>query len=214
MQIRKPSYKKCPYCGHKNEYYSGPFPVYYLGLTEWSDGETFHEVPSLKKTKLQKCDSCNQFYWFKQISGGLSFEDYVQAAAHFEYEYSEMTINNRINRLRNKKRLLYIRLNILKKYNDQIRIHPLTNGHTIKKTIPPYKKEVFTKNVKVLIDLLNDIKSNDYFLFAELYRYIGDFDKAKEALKKLRESNKKQLLLKAIELENREVITIKQPNIK
>jgi tetratricopeptide (TPR) repeat protein len=209
IQTGKPSYKKCANCGYKNECYSRSFVDHNYRLTEWSDGESFQEVPSLKKTKLHKCGSCHQFYWNKRGLGGLSFDDYVQAAAYFEYEYSEMTLNNFINRPRNKKRLLHIRLKILQRYNDQLRIPLLSNGEPIKKTIPIYKKEHFTNNIKLLIDLLTDTKSNDYFLIAELYRNMGNFEKAKAALDKLSQSNKKEQLLKEIELKNRDVILIK-----
>lgn len=209
MQTRKPSYKKCPNCGYKNEGYSEPSVGHNYGLTEWSDGEKFLNAPGLKKTKLQKCGSCHQFYWIKQKLCRLSFDDYVQAAAYFEYEYSEMTLYNLINRPRNKRRLLYIRLKILQRYNDQLRIQLLSNGKPIEKTIPVYRKEQFMNNVKLLIDLLTDIKSKDLFLMAELYRYIGDFEKAKDALSKLSQSNKKEQLLEEIKLKNHDVILIK-----
>ncbi len=213
MQIGEPSYKKCPHCGKKNEYYKGPFFIHYYGLTEWSDGKTFEELPSLKKSKLQKCDSCNQFYWFARKMGGMSFDDYVEAAAYFEEKYLKLSLTNLIHWLRNKQRLIYIRLNILRTYNDQIRIHPLSNDYIQREPIPDEKKEIFIKNAKRLIKFLVSVNSDDYFLIAELYRNLGEFEKAKEVLNKLTNSDKKELLLREIELKNRDVVTIQQPMI-
>lgn len=211
MQIGEPSYKKCPYCGQKNEYFSGPFFVNFYGLTEWSDGETFRELPSLKETKLQKCDSCNQFYWFKQKLGGMSLEEYIQAIEYYENEFSKNTLINFINRLKNKRRLLYIRLNILRRYNDQFRVHPLSKGESIQSHKPKVYEAEFIDNAKSLIGLLTEIKPDFHFLIAELYRNIGEFEKAKEALGKLSDGDLKKLLLIEIEHKNCNVIIIKQP---
>ncbi|ESU22613.1 hypothetical protein FEDK69T_18690 [Flavobacterium enshiense DK69] len=213
MQIGNPSYKICPHCKHKNKFYPGPFHVKYYGLTEWSDGETFEELPNLKKTDLQKCDNCNQFYWFKKMLGGLSFEDYVEAADYFEKKYSLITISNIIYRSINRNRLLYIRLNILRKYNDQIRKHPLANGENSKASIPNEKKEIFINNIKLLLKLLNEIEPNNHLLIAELYRNIGDFEKARTILGKIPDSISKQLLLSEIEKRNCDVIIIQTPLI-
>ncbi len=214
MQIGSPSYKKCPHCRQKNIYFAGPFFVNFYGLTEWSDGETFQELPNLKKTKLQKCDSCNQYFWFTQKLGGLCFEEYVEAAEYFEDQYSKKTLINLINSSRNKRRILYIRLHIHRRYNDLIRIHPLTKNDKVKESIPAEMKEIFTKNIKLLLDLVTDIKPNDHLLMAELYRNSGAFDKAKKALFHLKASQTKELLLSAIEQEHCAVIIIKQPLAK
>jgi hypothetical protein len=88
MQIGNPSYKKCPHCGQQIAYYPGPYFIHHYEFTEWSDGETFEELPCLKNTYLQKCNLCNEFYWFTQKLGGMSFEDYVYAAEYFENKYS------------------------------------------------------------------------------------------------------------------------------
>lgn len=58
MQIGKSSFKLCPHCGENNPYFSGPFFINVYELTEWSDGETFQELPNLKKSQLQKCYYC------------------------------------------------------------------------------------------------------------------------------------------------------------
>ena len=210
MQIGSPSYKKCPHCEKKIEYYSEPFFVDYYGLTEWSDGETFEEMPSLKNTRLQKCQFCNQYYWFTRKLGGMSFEAYVEAAAHFEKEYSRKSLINFLFTSRNKRRLLYIRLNIFRRYNDQIRVHPLVKRDVYKKPIPVEKKNILTNNVKLLIDLVTDIKPDDYLLIAELYRTIGDFERAKNAINKLTDNGLKELISNEIEHKNCDVITIKQ----
>lgn len=210
MQIGKPSYKKCPHCEQQIAYYSGPYFLHSYEFIEWSDGETFEYLPSLKNTNLQKCDSCNKFYWFTQKLGGMSFEDYVQAAEYFENKYSVKKSINFIYRLRNKKRLIYIRTNILRKYNDQIRIHPLSKGDKIKTPISIEKKIIFENNSKVLIDLLTEIKSDDFFLLAELNRNIGNFEESKRILDQLPNCNKKDLLLKEIKIKNCDVITVIQ----
>ena len=214
MQIGKPSFKKCSHCGQQTAYYPGPYFLHLYEFTEWSDGETFEELPRLKNTNLQKCNLCNKFYWFTQKLGGMSFEDYVQAAEYFENKYSIMNSINFIYKVRNKKRLIYIRTNILRKYNDQIRIHPLSKGDKTKTLITVEDKETFGNNAKILIDLLTEINSDDFFLIAELNRNIGNFEEAKRILNQLPNCNKKKLLLKEIELENCEVITVTQPRNK
>ena len=88
MQIGNPNYKTCPHCGAKEEYFPGPYFVNVYELTEWSDGVTFQELPSLEETELQQCYTCNQFYWFTHKGGGLPLEGYLKAAKYFEKEYS------------------------------------------------------------------------------------------------------------------------------
>ena len=214
MQIGKPAYKKCPHCGKNIEYYPHPFFVNFYGLTEWSDGETFSEIPSLKLSKLQKCLYCNKFFWFNQKLGGMSFYDYIEALSFFESKYSKKSLINIILSWRNKNRLLYIRLNILRSYNTRYRIHPLT-----KKNHEPYEAieddnvdhEIFLENAKKLIDLLRELDPNNYFLVAELYRNLGLFEESKNILNYVNDENKKSLLLKEIDKNNRNVIIVLQP---
>jgi len=214
MQIGNPSYKKCPHCRESNEYYFGPFFVNLYGYTEWSDGEIFQQLPSFEKTELQKCNSCNQYYWFTQYLGGLSFENYVEAAKYFQEEYSKKSIANLLFKNRNKRRLLYIRLHILRRYNDTIRIHPLNERIDNKKIKSEYERLIFAENAKHLIHLLKIFKPNNHLLIAEIYRNLGEFKKAKNEITKLNDVTIKELILTHIENENRDVITIKQPLTK
>jgi hypothetical protein len=214
MQIGSPSYKKCPHCSVENEYYSGPYNVCYYGLTEWSDGETFEELPSLKKTKLQKCESCGKFYWFSQMGGGMSAEDYSEALDYFVELYSKKNLLNLILSSRNKRRIFYIRLNILRSYNDRIRIHPLSKKGDEKKTMSEEDKIVFINNAIELIELLKMLEPENHFLIAELYRNIGSFEEATIELNKVSDVNYKRILLTEIVNKNCDVIIIKQPLIE
>jgi RNase adaptor protein for sRNA GlmZ degradation len=144
----------------------------------------------------------------------MSFEDYVKAAEYFENKYSVKKSINFIYRLRNKKRLIYIRTNILRKYNDQIRIHPLSKGDKTKPSMSVEKKEIFENNAKILIELLTEIKSDDFFLLAELNRNIGNFEEAKRILNQIPSSYKKDLLFQEINKKNCEVITVTQTSLK
>jgi hypothetical protein len=211
MQIGDPSYKKCPNCGKKIEYHSGPFFVNYYGLTEWSDGEKFQELPSLEKTKLQKCCHCNSFYWFSQMLGGMSFYEYYDALLFFEQKYSQRTIINIIFRKRIKKRLMYIRLMILRSFNNRIRIHPLQRNKIVLSSIPEKDKIIFLENARELINLLKEIDAKNYFLIAELYRNLGLFEESKIQLNKFKNEHKKRILLNEIEKKNRDVVIVEQP---
>jgi hypothetical protein len=212
MQIGKPSYKKCSNCGKKLEFYSGPFFVHYYGLTEWSDGEKFRELPSLKETKLQRCPYCLKFYWFNQKLGlgGLNFYDYFEALLLFEKKYSKKSIIKSIFKRKCKKRLLYIRLNILRKFNDKIRLHPLEMSNYEPEIVPEKDKIIFLNNAKELIELLKDLEPNNHFLIAELYRNLGMFEDAKSELNNVNDEIKKNLLLNEINKKNRDVIIINQ----
>jgi tetratricopeptide (TPR) repeat protein len=214
MQIGRLTFRRCPHCGKNIEYSSGRFFVQLYGLTEWSDGETFEELPSLKKTELQKCHFCNNFFWFRQKLGGMQFKDYCDALIFFEKLYSKKTIINFLFPNRNKKRLLYIRLNILRKYNDKIRVHPLSKGEKIAEPIDENDKNIFINNANKLIELLKIFEPDNNFLISELYRNIGSFEESKAVLNKVYDVNKKNLLLKEIENKNRDVIIIKQPKTK
>ena len=213
MQIGKSSFTLCFYFGHLKLRAARRCFVQVYGLTEWSDGEKFKELPSLEKTKLQRCELCNKFFWSSQRLGGLGFEDYVEAVEYFEKKYSRKNILNYINKLKNKKKLIYIRTKILQLYNDQIRIHPISKGFLTKKTIPVEKKKIFINNAKILIGLLSEINSDNFFLLAELHRNIGNFKDSKKILNQLPNCSKKDLLLKEIELENSDVIKVIQPSI-
>lgn len=215
MKIGKPSFTLCFYFGHLKVGSPGQSFVHLYGLTEWSDGEQFKELPSLEKSKLQWCENCNQFYWSSQMYGGLGFGGYVEAAEYFENKYSKKNIFNNVNKLRNKERLIYIRINIMRKYNDQLRVHPLSNPlYWEPKVIIEEDKNTFINNAKLLIDLLTEINSEDLFLLAELHRNIGEFDKAKRILNQLPDSHKKELLLNQIEKKNCDVITVISPDWK
>lgn len=211
MQTGKLSYRKCPHCGKKREYYSGPFFVHYHGLTEWSDGEIFKEFPSLKETELQKCEFCNNFIWHRQKLGGMEFKDYCDALYFYENLYSKRTIFSLVFPKQNKKRLLYIRLNILRRYNDRIRIHPLSEGEKVSRPINENDEIIFIDNAKKLIELLKIFKTDNHFLISELYRNIGLFEESKAEIAKIYDENKKRILLREIENMNRDVIIIKQP---
>lgn len=210
MDIGEPSYKKCPHCKKKLEYYNGPYFTHYYGLTEWSDGATFEEMPSLKETKLQKCNFCNNFYWYSQMDCNMAFKDYCDAIIYFEKLYSRKTFIDFIFPSLKGKRLLYIRLNILRKCNDKIRTPPLSNVPN-KRTFNENEKSIFINNAIKLIELLKKIEPSNHFLLAELYRNIGSFEESKAELNKVSDDKKKRLLLKAIEKRNCDVITIIAP---
>jgi hypothetical protein len=211
MQIGEPKYKTCPHCGKKNEYYPGPYFIHYYGLTEWSDGEIFKEFPSRKESKLQKCSACNQFYWFIQKGGGMSFYDYAEACEHFQKQYSRQNIVNFIFKNRNRRRILYIRLNILRIFNDRIRIHPLSRRVNKEETRTENETNIFKENAKYLLPLLRDIEPHNSLLLSEVYRNLGDFEMARFEINKYRDINVRNLILKQIENKNTSVITIKQP---
>lgn len=217
MQIGKASYRKCPNCGEKSEYYKGPFFVHEYGLTEWSDGEKFEELPSFKKTELQRCGFCGHFIWFRQKLCQMTFKDYCDALIYFEELYSKKTLFDYFFPKSKLENLLYIRLNILRKYNNKIRIHPLSKidplsiGNNKKPPIDENDKIIFINNAIKLIELLKILEPENYFLRAELYRNIGSFEESKAELNKLKDESKKSLLLREIENKNCDVIIIKQP---
>jgi hypothetical protein len=216
MQIGESSYKQCPECGKMIEFYPGPFFVHYYGLTEWSDGETFQELPSLKETNLQRCPHCNKFYWYKKKLGGLTFYEYYEALLFFETKYSKKSLIDSIfpkldKYYQKKQNLLYIRLCILRKFNDRIRIHPLANHNIKNDPIPERDKIIFLENATNLINLLKELEPNNHLLIAELYRNLGLFEKSKNALNNVKDENIKRLLLNEINKHNRDVVIIKQP---
>jgi hypothetical protein len=141
----------------------------------------------------------------------MTFKDYCDALIFYENLYSKKTIISRIFHKRNKKRLLYIRLNILRKYNDRIRINPLSKGEKESKPIDENDKFIFIKNANKLIELLKLLEPDNHFLIAELYRNIGSFEASKAEVDKIYDENKKRILLREIENKNRDVIIIKQP---
>ena len=215
MQVGKPPITKCSFFGHLKVGRQGDSFVNVYGLTEWSDGKQFKQVPSFEKSELQWCENCNQFYWSSQMYGGLGFGGYVEAAEYFENKYSKKNFFNNLNKLRNKERLVYIRTMILRQYNDQIRVHPLSKPlYWEPKVISEESRNIFINNAKLLIDLLTEINSEDLFLLAELHRNIGEFDKAKRILYQLPDSHKKELLLNQIEKKNCDVITVISPDWK
>ena len=216
MQYFEPYFIECPSCGGKNKF--PRFSVFGYEKTEWSDGKIFKTLPSTDLSKLQMCTLCKKYYWYDSYCGINSFDFYVEALKHFERKYSLMSFFSFINifyynydyKLKNKKDLIYIRTNIMRTYNDQFRIHPLSKGKLPKNTNTVEKKKIFIDNAKKLIKLLNEINSDDLFLRAELYRNIGDFEEASRILNQLPDSNKKELLLKEIEKRNCDVIIINE----
>lgn len=208
MQIGKPSFKKCPACREQHRYYRGPFFVNLYPYTKWSDGETFNELPSLNKTKLQICQHCNTFFWFKQMLGGLSFNEYYSALLFFEKKYSKKNIINLILARQNMRKLLYIRLCILRKYNDRIRVFPFENYNDKVDKIPENDTTIFIDNARNLICLLKELQPKNYFLISELYRNIGKFEESKKVLFNEKDENKKSLLMTEINKRNSNVIII------
>jgi hypothetical protein len=220
-------------CGAISTYYPGPYFVNHYGLTKWSDGETFETLPSFKKSKLQKCDDCNQFYWHTRTGGGMSLEDYLAASEYFQQKFSVPSISNYILARCNKKRLLYIRLEILRQLNDSIRVHPLRrendlslirdklNGATRADSLASdigdgrrmtdEQREIFIENARLMLPLLKDVEPHNHLLISELHRNLGDFQMAQVEILKHQNVAERYLILKEIEKENPYVITLRRP---
>ena len=190
MQIGKPSYFKCPVCKTITEFYPGPYYVHIYEFTQWSDGETFKElpeIPSANKYLLHKCSHCNSYLWISSISYNLTFDKIKKS---------------------NDAKLFYIRHQILRTYNNYIRKYPSDIFNRYKQTISPEKKEIFITNAKLLIEMYYKIDPTNYLMIAELYRNIGDFDSAINVLEMLPNCLNKHLLLEEIKLKNCDVIKI------
>lgn len=193
------AYTKCPKCEAKYSYTdvkSGK-----TSKTEiWSDG--FYMAPMRKDIiKFAKCPSCNAFFWLKEnsIDEPENLND-IKKIDNFWFidEISKKEINFIKNAFRGglastieKEIILRIKLwqtinHITRKYYSQGLFKTIKQKifGTInyKKSLKQYKSSIplKRKNIIRLRNLLKSdkIENNDYILFAEIHREIGDFGKS------------------------------------
>lgn len=204
MQIGDPKIKICPNCGHENIYFSNGFFVHLTPLIIWSDGRKERETPNLEESLLQKCPNCKKFYWHQRKLGGLSFTEYLDALNIYKKKY--IIKQFRCRNFRN--RLIYIRFNIWRSYNNFLRPRPDLERERQMVNINQDWTNAYIKNAKKLIKLLSTDTNNTLYI-AELYRNIGDFDNAKQTIEKLQDEESKQikdLLLNEIDQKNEKTV--------
>lgn len=214
MQIGDPKYKKCPSCGFLNKYYPGPYFVNYYGFHEWSDGYTFQELPSLKKTKLKRCGSCKKFYWHYTMggNGSLGVDDQVDAIDFYLAKYR----NDRfISWIYKKKNIFYLRTLLWREFNHHFRNFPHYTSNNTREEFSYNQEKVYIENIKALIDMVNSGCKMDLIHKVELYRNIGDFENATNLLNTINDPklmDAKEKMMDAILSKNKNIILLKKPN--
>ena len=220
MIMHEPSNIKCPHCEADFPVHDKPFFVHIYGFTEWSDGETFNELPSIKTSDLQRCDSCKGFFIYSTKMGGLSVADCLDAITYFKEEYKKSASHDSSSEEKEKikfnyqQRIRSLRIQILRGYNNSIRKHPLNNFSEEPLPFSEPDRIIFLQSAKALLDLLLELDSTDYLLRAELNRNLGLFEDAQAEVNKLSNEKVKAILLKEINTKNRDVVVIDSPVLR
>ena len=162
-----PNILKCPHCGGLSRL-SSIASGNTCGMVQWSD--TKHYTPMLPSiSAVQKCPACEKYFFFERglivgtcESYGNSSRGHLSYASLKEaFEQLRPTGNREIN----------LRIMILHGYNDH---YGGCLGTKLPGDAPANERTYFEQNARRLIELMSDNK----VFCAELYRELGEFDKA------------------------------------
>ncbi|HPN39825.1 MAG TPA: tetratricopeptide repeat protein [Melioribacteraceae bacterium] len=178
--ILNPVIYKCPYCNKLYDYIeliSGNT----FGAVSYSDG--FIMAPMLPNIiRITKCINCNSFFWlndFNLYTAGTLNSALQQLPELTIYDYMEYLDNNYQIDLTDE---LYIR--------NQIRFN---FNHSIKLQSDEFALVLAERNLMALLDIyLYKLDTVSFLNIGEIYRNLGQFEKAIEYFNKYLKNAKKE----------------------
>jgi len=172
----------CPHCGQyakKRTLISGNT----FGAKLWSDGKKI--APMLPDfPNLVVCSKCNQFYWVKdakkvaeiknsaELKEKYSNVDFIEFPTFYQYLKALETIPEE----------KFIRIRIWWSYNDYFR---MGKGNEVTQDM----QDLNTKNLTVLLKLLDESDQNDLLMKVEILRNLGWLDESKLLLDRISDSD-------------------------
>ena len=186
---------RCPHCGAKKEVLqlmSGNT----FGATLWSDAKQI--APMLPRVSyIQRCPNCGKYFFYTQEVKAGNSNNYGGGTGDLPLEYLKEALTQ-LQPTGNDEHIL--RINILWAFNDRY-------GNMEQSDIPIEEWEYHMNNVQHLLQM-----GIDNLFRAELYREIGDFEKAIQILQSLEiADNMRELqrqLLQQAQLHNRKVFAL------
>ncbi|MCL2079751.1 MAG: hypothetical protein FWH17_07925 [Oscillospiraceae bacterium] len=201
---------KCPKCG-KFSFRGSLRSGNTIGAELFSDGKRI--APMLPEfPSITKCKNCKLFYWLKSENkigefyrheADKKWNDAYKAEFLTVNEYDE-AINSKV--YTNEKEKIFLRTKLWQAMHDKIRWRENFD-------IPEDDKELYEKNCKALIEILNINEIEGKIMIAELNRNLGKFIECKNILETI--NNDKYIWIKKIlEIEcnksNQKVISLIQ----
>lgn len=147
-------------------------------LERYSDGKgSYLKMP--KAPRITICPQCNNVFWFDNLNP-IGKRPYRNAGKYKNvekctflsiYEYISALDRKLFN---SKEEETYLRIRMLRGFNDRVR-----NGETLFQN--DIDKTQWEKNIYRLLDLLN-VTNENRLLIAELFRYLGNFNRCIKTL--------------------------------
>lgn len=178
-----------------------------IGATLWSDG--YLEAPMLFYAQmLVKCLNCDIIFWTEDAAEvgekEPMGEEFTNARAIPDLTLDVLQEAIELEPQDNLERLTYLRVKMWHTFNDRVR-----EGESLWQALADVK--IMADNCKGLLQLLQQQKDADLLMIAELYRHLGNFDKALETLSKVTDPNQqvfKDVLISQCEAQNRVVVRL------
>lgn len=169
--------RECPSChGHIIETTMASGNTF--GALFWPDGKM--EAPMMPNyAAYVGCAHCKDSFWIENIkevarfSWGEKIEDTFPDAARYKEPTEEIFLQGLKETNLTKNKEIYLRSNLMRLYND------INRDQRIQKL----SSKAQIENWKRLLEILGDEHTPDKLLKGEIYREMGEFDKAKETLK-------------------------------
>ena len=180
-----------------------------LGATYWTDGKC--EAPMLPDSVIVSyCEECDNFFWVEdaelidkvefdsgkypdaELLKELTLEQYIEALEKLEVKDDEDT--------------LYLLRQIWWNYNDYYRND---DQEEISKDIEEHMPALLEK----LLDALNDNNDENLILKGELFRELGEFEKALEQLNKITDPEYDEVKKYIIDLAEQGISELKELKI-
>ena len=202
---------ECPACGEcqlRKTLLSGNT----LGARFFTDGKRI--APMLPEfPTFVKCHDCGVFFKIddKVISNRVSRIEVYKKLEHSETGKNSfkmpfvqfLTVEEYLQALSkglcngNKKDILPLRLSLWRKYNDKVREKRVTSSS--KKLFNADEKNSYEDNCRKILSMKAKSEEDiDFLICAELYRNIGEFDKCKTILDKIKDIKRYERAITAI----------------
>jgi tetratricopeptide (TPR) repeat protein len=227
----------CPHCG--NKMYSYMLTSYYVHSSVlFSDGHVDRSPPVFPDSRILICTECKLEFWrddacLEDENGNFSNTDLPEAKdihdSIFAFDadvmsdrityYSGLLERGFANTVDNE---IYLRIEIWHLLNHNLRYKPsgvvdsllkgnLKEAFSGEEEIPEAVKPLFKSNLEKLINVYIPENDNERLMLAEMYRELGNFEKALSILEEIddiKNENCFKEIKKAIKRKNSKVILI------
>jgi hypothetical protein len=189
MILGPPDIINCPICNTsylKQSLISGNT----FGGICFSDGQSLYPMLP-EQPKITICDTCQHFFWVNDIESHENISDYEgnEDPPYIRWLYEEEFLRAiSLGIYRNEKEEIYLRTHLWWILNNKFRVED-----RMKPKNEQFPEKLYKENLNILLKLRQSEDSPDLLLQAEIHRELGNFDKALELLKEVKDEHHKDI---------------------